>query len=150
MQSFPSGWPGRQTIRKNTSASPEIFSISVYKKIRQDVTYRGMNLENYREYCLSMGEDAGSIVLPPKVLNSRYVMLHNGTNGTLFKLKKGRASFYVKRNPAKERLRNPRSWQLPSLYFWYRTIKRLQQLFLSWSGKTDYRSMVCHLGRIDE
>ena len=68
-----------------------------------------MNLENYREYCLSMGEDAGSIVLPPKVLNSRYVMLHNGTNGTLFKLKKGRASFYVKRNPAKERLRNPRS-----------------------------------------
>ena len=57
------------------------------KKIRQDVTYRGMNLENYREYCLSMGEDAGSIVLPPKVLNARYVMLHNGTNGTLFKLK---------------------------------------------------------------
>lgn len=42
-----------------------------------------MNLENYREYCLSMGEDAGSIVL----LNARYVMLHNGTNGTLFKLK---------------------------------------------------------------
>lgn len=46
-----------------------------------------MNLENYREYCLSMGEDAGSIVLPPKVLNARYVMLHNGTKGTLFKLK---------------------------------------------------------------
>jgi predicted component of viral defense system (DUF524 family) len=36
---------------------------------------------------LRTGEDAGSIVLPPKALNARYVMLHNGTNGTLFKLK---------------------------------------------------------------
>ena len=36
---------------------------------------------------LRTGEDAGAIVLPPKALNARYVMLHNGTNGTLFKLK---------------------------------------------------------------
>lgn len=36
---------------------------------------------------LRTGEDAGAIVLPPKALNARYVMLHNGINGTLFKLK---------------------------------------------------------------
>ena len=36
---------------------------------------------------LRTGEVAGSIVLPPKALNAKYVMLHNGTNGTLFKLK---------------------------------------------------------------
>lgn len=36
---------------------------------------------------LRTGEDAGSIVLPPRALNAKYVMLHNGTNGTLFKLK---------------------------------------------------------------
>ncbi len=75
------------------------------QKIRQDVTYRGMNLENYREYCLSMGEDAGSIVLPPKVLNARYVMLHNGTNGTLFKLK-GAGLVSCRKKPCKRKASN--------------------------------------------
>ena len=36
---------------------------------------------------LRTGEDAGAITLPPRALNARYVMLHNGTSGTLFKLK---------------------------------------------------------------
>ena len=36
---------------------------------------------------LRTGEDAGSIVLHPRALNAKYVMLHNGRNGTLFKLK---------------------------------------------------------------
>ena len=72
------------------------------QKIRQDVTYRGMNLENYREYCLSMGEDAGSIVLPPKVLNARYVMLHNGTSGTLYRLKGTGPRFMSKKDLEKK------------------------------------------------
>lgn len=66
-----------------------------------------MNLENYREYCLSMGENAGSIVLPPKVLNSRYVMLHNGTNGTLFKLKKGSGLVLCQKKPCKRKASKP-------------------------------------------
>ncbi len=32
-------------------------------------------------------EDAGAIVMEPRALNARYVMLHNGTSGTLYKLK---------------------------------------------------------------
>ena len=36
---------------------------------------------------LRTGEDAGAITLPPCALNARYVMLHNGTSGTLYKLK---------------------------------------------------------------
>ena len=36
---------------------------------------------------LRTGEDAGAIVLPPRALNARYVVLHNGTSGTLYKLK---------------------------------------------------------------
>ena len=31
--------------------------------------------------------DAGAIVLEPRALNARYVMLHNGLSGTLYKLK---------------------------------------------------------------
>lgn len=36
---------------------------------------------------LRTGEDSGAIVLEPRALNAKYVMLHNGTSGTLFKLK---------------------------------------------------------------
>lgn len=36
---------------------------------------------------LRTGEDAGAIMLPPRALNARYVILHNGTSGTLYKLK---------------------------------------------------------------
>jgi hypothetical protein len=36
---------------------------------------------------LRTGEDAGAIVLEPRALNAKYVMLHNGTSGTLYKLK---------------------------------------------------------------
>ena len=32
-------------------------------------------------------EDAGAIVMEPRALNARYVMLHNGSSGTLYKLK---------------------------------------------------------------
>lgn len=32
-------------------------------------------------------EDAGAIVMEPRALNARYVMLHNGKSGTLYKLK---------------------------------------------------------------
>ena len=32
-------------------------------------------------------EDAGAIVLEPRALNAKYVMLHNGTSGTLYKMK---------------------------------------------------------------
>ena len=32
-------------------------------------------------------EDAGAIVMEPRALNAKYVMLHNGTSGTLYKLK---------------------------------------------------------------
>ena len=36
---------------------------------------------------LRTGEDAGAIILEPRALNTRYVMLHNGMSGTLYKLK---------------------------------------------------------------
>ena len=36
---------------------------------------------------LRTGEDRGSIVLPPMALNAKYLMLHNGTSGILYKLK---------------------------------------------------------------
>lgn len=36
---------------------------------------------------LRTGEDAGAIVMEPRALNAKYVMLHNGTSGTLYKLK---------------------------------------------------------------
>ena len=36
---------------------------------------------------LRTGEDAGAIVLEPRALNAKYVMLHNGISGTLYKLK---------------------------------------------------------------
>ena len=36
---------------------------------------------------LRTGEDAGAILLPPRALNARYVILHNGISGTLYKLK---------------------------------------------------------------
>lgn len=36
---------------------------------------------------LRTDEDAGAIVLEPRALNARYVVLHSGTSGTLFKLK---------------------------------------------------------------
>ena len=36
---------------------------------------------------LRTGEDRGSIVLPPMALNAKYLMLHNGTSGVLYKLK---------------------------------------------------------------
>jgi len=36
---------------------------------------------------LRTGEDKGSIVLPPMSLNAKYLMIHNGTSGTLYKLK---------------------------------------------------------------
>lgn len=36
---------------------------------------------------LRTGEDKGSIVLPPMALNAKYLMIHNGTSGTLYKLK---------------------------------------------------------------
>ena len=36
---------------------------------------------------LRTGDDAGTIVMEPKALNARYVILHNGTSGTLYKLK---------------------------------------------------------------
>ena len=45
---------------------------------------------------LRTGEDAGSVILPPKALNARYVMLHNGTKGTLFKLKNSGPRFMSK------------------------------------------------------
>lgn len=32
-------------------------------------------------------EDAGAIVMEPRALNAKYLMLHNGTSGTLYKLK---------------------------------------------------------------
>ena len=32
-------------------------------------------------------EEAGAIVMEPRALNAKYVMLHNGTSGTLYKLK---------------------------------------------------------------
>ena len=36
---------------------------------------------------LRTGEDAGAIMLPPRALNARYIILHNGMSGTLYKLK---------------------------------------------------------------
>jgi len=36
---------------------------------------------------LRTGDDAGAIIMEPKALNARYVILHNGTSGTLYKLK---------------------------------------------------------------
>ena len=36
---------------------------------------------------LRTGEDAGAIVMEPRALNAKYVMLHNGMSGTLYKLK---------------------------------------------------------------
>ena len=36
---------------------------------------------------LRTGEDAGAIMLPPRALNARYIILHNGISGTLYKLK---------------------------------------------------------------
>ena len=45
---------------------------------------------------LRTGEDAGAIVLEPRALNAKYVMLHNGTSGTLYKLKGGGPRFMPK------------------------------------------------------
>lgn len=45
---------------------------------------------------LRTGEDAGAIVLEPRALNAKYVMLHNGTSGTLYKLKGGGPKFMSK------------------------------------------------------
>ena len=45
---------------------------------------------------LRTGEDAGAIVLEPRALNAKYVMLHNGTSGTLYKLKGGGPRFMSK------------------------------------------------------
>lgn len=36
---------------------------------------------------LRTGDDAGTIIMEPQALNARYIMLHNGTSGTLYKLK---------------------------------------------------------------
>ena len=41
----------------------------------------------YKGNKLILYEDAGAIVLEPRALNARYVMLHNGLSGTLYKLK---------------------------------------------------------------
>jgi len=45
---------------------------------------------------LRTGEDAGAIVLEPRALNAKYVMLHNGISGTLYKLKGGGPRFMSK------------------------------------------------------
>ncbi len=42
-------------------------------------------------------EAAGSIVLEPNSVNAKYVMLHNGTDGTLFKLKRAGPSFFSRK-----------------------------------------------------
>ena len=45
---------------------------------------------------LRTGEDAGAIVLEPRALNAKYVMLHNGMSGTLYKMKSGGPKFMSK------------------------------------------------------
>lgn len=45
---------------------------------------------------LRTGEEKGSIVLTSDVVNARYVMLHNGKNGTLYKLKGKGPRFWSK------------------------------------------------------
>jgi site-specific DNA-methyltransferase (adenine-specific) len=45
---------------------------------------------------LRTGEDKGSIVLTPDAVNARYVMLHNGKNGTLYKIKGKGPRFWSK------------------------------------------------------
>ena len=45
---------------------------------------------------LGFGEDKGSIVLIPDAVNARYVMLHNGKNGTLYKIKGKGPRFWSK------------------------------------------------------
>ena len=51
---------------------------------------------------LRTGEDAGAIVLEPRALNARYVMLHNGTSGTLYKLKGTGPRFMSKKDLEKK------------------------------------------------
>lgn len=55
---------------------------------------------------LRTGEDAGAIVLEPRALNAKYVMLHNGTSGTLYKLKGVGPRFMSKENLQKKGFEN--------------------------------------------
>ena len=55
---------------------------------------------------LRTGEDAGAIVLEPRALNAKYVMLHNGTSGTLYKLKGGGPKFISKETLQKKGFEN--------------------------------------------
>ena len=55
---------------------------------------------------LRTGEDAGAIVLEPRALNAKYVMLHNGTSGTLYKLKGGGPRFMSKETLQKKGFEN--------------------------------------------
>ena len=55
---------------------------------------------------LRTGEDAGTIVLEPRALNARYVMLHNGLSGTLYKLKGAGPRFMSKETLQKKGFEN--------------------------------------------
>ena len=51
-------------------------------------------------------EDAGAIVLEPRALNARYLLLHNGTSGTLYKLKGAAPRFMSKESLQKKGFEN--------------------------------------------
>ena len=51
-------------------------------------------------------EDAGAIVMEPRALNAKYVMLHNGTSGTLYKLKGAGPRFMSKETLQKKGFEN--------------------------------------------
>jgi len=55
---------------------------------------------------LRTGEDAGAIVMEPRALNAKYVMLHNGTSGTLYKLKGAGPRFMSKETLQKKGFEN--------------------------------------------
>ncbi len=57
---------------------------------------------------LRTGEDKGSIVLTPDAVNARYVMLHNGKNGTLYKMKGKGPRFWAKADLEKKGFENLR------------------------------------------
>ncbi len=89
---------------------------SVYAHVRDAVPQRGLKyvnastivLVNYAPaeklakmketgLCyLRTGEDKGSIILTPDAVNARYVLLHNGKDGTLYKLKGKGPRFWSK------------------------------------------------------
>ena len=51
---------------------------------------------------LRTGEDAGAIVLEPRAVNAKYVLLHDGTSGTLYKLKGNGPRFMSKESLKKK------------------------------------------------